>query len=154
MNMRNQIRMSQPEISEFLRDGYMLSVATIGPFGYPDVVAMWYTLVQGQIAFWTYAKSQKVMNLRRDPRLTCMVEAGRTYADLRGVEIKGRATILDDTQRVQEIGEAIHVRYNDHEPNASQRRRIAQQAAKRVAVVVTPVKIISWDHRKLPDEAF
>src|SRR5438874_7585560 len=96
MNRRNQIRMNDEEIRAFLEEQRTLQVATIDRDGYPHLVAMWYVLINDEVVFWTYAKSQKAVNLRRDPRLTCLVEAGVRYEELRGVQIKGRAVISDD----------------------------------------------------------
>lgn len=149
MNQRKQIRMSDQEVAAFLAQGFTLSVATISTSGYPDLVAMWYTLIDGKIAFWTYSKSQKTMNLRRDPRLTCLVETGTHYAELRGVEIKGIATLIDDRTMVQAVGEAIHQRYARGALDTDEKLRIERQAQKRIAVLVHPVTTISWDHSKL-----
>src|SRR2546430_16469863 len=108
MNRRNQIRMNDEEIRAFLEEQRKLQVATIDHDGYPHLVAMWYVLINDEVVFWTYAKSQKAVNLRRDPRLTCLVEAGVRYEELRGVQIKGRAGISDDPTVVlhAEIGRA------------------------------------------------
>ncbi len=113
-----------------------------------NLIAMWYVLINDQIAFWTYAKSQKVVNLRRDDRLTCLVETGERYDELRGVQIKGRAIINDDRETVQRIGEAIWVRLTGS-LNDTTRQMVEAQAAKRVVVFVKPVEIVSWDHQKL-----
>lgn len=148
MSRRDQIRMSDAEVSAFLAEQRTLQVATVGRDGYPHVVAMWYIMRDGEIVFWTYAKSQKAVNLRRDPRLTCLVEAGDHYAELQGVQVKGRAELINDTPRVQRTGEAIYTRYTG--PLTDETRRIViQQAPKRIAVVVHPVTVVSWDHRKL-----
>ena len=148
MNRRDQIRMSHEEVRAFLQEQLILQVATIDHDGWPHLVAMWYVLVDDRVVFWTYAKSQKAVNLRRDDRLTCLVETGTRYDELRGVQIKGRAVIQDDRETVQRVGERIFERYtgplNDHT-----RQLVAAQAAKRVLVFVEPVEIVSWDHRKL-----
>lgn len=148
MNRRQIITMTDEEIQAFLLEERTLQVATIDHDGYPHLVAMWYTLFNGQIVFWTYAKSQKAINLRRDPRLTCLAETGEHYEELRGVQIKGQATIYDDRETVQRFGELIWERYTGP-LNENTRPMIIAQAAKRIAVVVEPVKITSWDHRKL-----
>lgn len=148
MNRRELIRMTNEEIQAFLEEQRILQLATIGHDGYPHLVAMWYVLLDNQIAFWTYAKSQKAVNLRRDPRLTCLVEAGVQYDELRGVQIKGQAIIYQDRETVQRIGEIIWERYTGP-LNENTRPMVIAQAAKRVAVVVKPVEIASWDHRKL-----
>jgi PPOX class probable F420-dependent enzyme len=148
MSRRDQIRMSDAEMRVFLQEQRTLQVATIDHDGWPHLIAMWYVLINDQIVFWTYAKSQKAVNLRRDDRLTCLVETGMRYDELRGVQIKGRANIKDDRETVQRIGEAIFER-NTGQLNDNTRLLVAAQAAKRVLVFVEPVEIVSWDHRKL-----
>jgi len=148
MNRRDLIRMNDEEIRAFLEEQRILQVATIDHDGWPHLIAMWYVLINDQITFWTYAKSQKAVNLRRDDRLTCLVETGERYDELRGVQIKGRAIISDDREIIQQIGEVIVERYYGS-LNVHTRRMVEAQAAKRVIVFVKPVEIVSWDHRKL-----
>ena len=148
MNRRDLIRMNDEEIRAFLEEQRILQVATIGKDGWPHLIAMWYVLINDQVVFWTYAKSQKAINLRRDPRLTCLVESGVRYDELRGVQIKGRAIINDDRETVQRIGEVIFERYTGP-LNDNTRQLVSAQAPKRVVVFVEPVEIVSWDHRKL-----
>lgn len=148
MSRRNLIRMNDEEIRAFLEEQRTLQVATIDHDGFPHLVAMWYVLVNNEIAFWTYAKSQKALNLRRDPRLTCLVESGVQYEDLRGVQIKGHAMLSDDLATVQKLGETIFTRYTGP-LNDNTLSLVTKQAPKRVAVFVKPVEIVSWDHSKL-----
>ena len=148
MNRRDLIRMNDEEIRAFLEEQRTVQVASIDHDGWPHLVAMWYRLINDEVVFWTYAKSQKAVNLRRDARLTCLVEAGERYDELRGVQIKGRAIISEDRETVQRIGEAIWERYTGS-LNDNTRQMVAAQAAKRVVVFVKPVEIVSWDHRKL-----
>lgn len=152
MKRREQIRMTEQEIAQFLEQGRSLSVASINPDGAPHLVAMWYALTDdGKIAMWMYAKSQKALNLRRDPRLTCMLESGDVYEELRGVQIRGAATLIEETACVAAIGEAIYHRNASHGGalTDAQLRTIATQASKRIGVIVEPTTIASWDHSKL-----
>ena len=149
MNRRDLIRMSDEEIRAFLEEQRILQVATIGKDGWPHLVAMWYVLINDQVVFWTYAKSQKAINLRRDLRLSCLVESGVRYDELRGVQIKGRAIINDYLATVQRTGEIIYERYTGGPLNDATRQMVVAQAPKRMVVFVEPVEIVSWDHRKL-----
>ncbi|HEX6818683.1 MAG TPA: PPOX class F420-dependent oxidoreductase [Ktedonobacterales bacterium] len=150
MNRREQIQMTTDEIRAFLAERRIASIATNGRDGYPHLIAMWFVPRDQAIAFWTYAKSQKAVNLRRDPRLTCLVEAGEEYGELRGVQIKGHAVIADDPTEVQRLGEELWKRYSGGgELTDAMRMMIAAQARKRIAVVVEPIEVTSWDHRKL-----
>jgi PPOX class probable F420-dependent enzyme len=148
MNRRDQIRMTDEEIRAFLEEGRTLQVATIDRDGAPHIVAMWYVLIDGEVVFWTYAKSQKIVNLQRDPRLACLVEAGEQYNELRGVQLKGYAIISDDRAVIQRVGEVIWQRYTGPLDDSA-RQAVAIQGAKRVVVFVKPEQVISWDHRKL-----
>src|SRR5580704_10440845 len=111
VNQRAQIQMTQDEIDAFLHERHTMSMATVGPSGAIDLVAMWYGFVGGDIGFETKAKSQKVQNLRRDKRLTVMVEDGDTYEQLRGVEIKGWGEVIDDPEQLFELGISVFERY-------------------------------------------
>ncbi len=148
MNRRDLIHMNDEEIRAFLEEQRTVQIATNDHDGWPHLVAMWYALINGQIVFWTYAKSQKTANLRRDAKLTCLVEAGERYEELRGVQIKGRAIIGDDRDTIQSIGEVIYKRYTGP-LNDTTRQMVIAQAVKRVVVFVEPKEIVSWDHRKL-----
>ncbi|WP_433602029.1 pyridoxamine 5'-phosphate oxidase family protein [Nocardia sp. CA-135953] len=148
VNQRTQIVMSDAEISEFLQRSRIATVATIGPNGAPHLTAMWYALIDGEIWFETKAKSQKAVNLGRDPRVTCMVEAGRTYDQLRGVSIEGHAEIIDDPDRLFAVGVSVWERYTG--PYSEEVRPLVEQMLnKRIAVRVVPDRLRSWDHRKL-----
>lgn len=145
---RDAIKMSDEEMRAFLEAGRDLQVASINADGTPHLVTMWYVLRDGEIAFWTYGKSQKVMNLRRDPRLSVLVATGDKYEELKGVSIIGRAEIVDDPDAVLGYGEAVYERYwgplNDIVIDG-----VRAMSAKRVVIVVKPEKILSWDHSKL-----
>jgi PPOX class probable F420-dependent enzyme len=147
-SQRERIRMTDEEIKEFLDTEKTLQVASIGADGTPHLVPMWFAVIHGRIAFWTYAKAQKTINLRRDPRITCLVEAGESYGELRGVSITGRAELADDYDTVFDVGAAVYARYQGEMTDAS-RAGVEAEARKRVAVFVNPEKIASWDHRKL-----
>lgn len=147
---RNLIVMSTEEIDAFLHERHVMNIATLGPTGHPHLVAMWYGFLDDQPAFWTFAKSQKIVNLRRDPRITALVEDGDRYEELRGVELVGRATIVDDYDRVLELGLSVGERYNGPAARSERARPLLEaQARKRVAVVIGVESIVSWDHRKL-----
>ena len=147
---RSQIHMTDDEVQAYLESERVLNIATLGPTGHPHMVAMWYAMVAGKAVFWTFGKSQKVVNLRRDPRMTGLVESGDTYDQLRGVEMRGRGVIVDEYDDVLEIGKAVGVKYNG--PSAlgeSALPFLEAQAAKRVGVVFEIERIVSWDHTKL-----
>jgi PPOX class probable F420-dependent enzyme len=145
---RDAIKMSDEEIDAFLEAGRDLQVASINADGTPHLVTMWYAMQDGEIAFWTYGKSQKIMNLRRDPRLSVLVATGEVYDQLKGVSIQGQAEIVDDPDAVLRYGEAVYERYWGPLDDTV-RDGVRAMGAKRVVIVVKPEKILSWDHSKL-----
>ncbi len=147
---RSQIAMTEDEVRAYLESERVLNVATIGPTGHPHLVAMWYAMVDANAVFWTFGKSQKILNLRRDPKMTGLVESGDTYDQLRGVELRGSGVIIDDYDEILEIGKAVGVKYNG--PSAlddSALPFLEAQATKRLGVVFEIEHIASWDHTKL-----
>lgn len=150
VNQRATIVMSEEEVMAFITQSRTATLASNGPRGIPHLIAMWYAVLDGKVYFETKAKSQKVMNLRRDPHVACMMEAGDTYDQLRGVSIEGVARIIDDTTSDEYWAAAANLfeRYNG--PYSEERREaIERMMNKRVVVRVDPQRIRSWDHRKL-----
>jgi PPOX class probable F420-dependent enzyme len=126
-----------------------MSVATIQPDGRPHVVAMWYGFLDGAPAFETYRKSQKILNVERDPRITCLVEDGDKYEELRGVELIGTATVVHEEDALRTVALDLFRRYNSHLPSDQQELYVAALMHKRVVVRVDVEEVVSWDHRKL-----
>ena len=146
---RDQISLTPEEVEAFLDSERTLQVASINGDGTPHLVAMWFTRHGGEIAFWTYAKSQKVVNVRRDPRLTVMVEAGEKYEELKGVTIYGRARVLEDLDDVFAFGDKLYERYWGPVDSDLVREGVRAMGRKRVLIVVERHKTVSWDHSKL-----
>ncbi|WP_019930067.1 pyridoxamine 5'-phosphate oxidase family protein [Nocardia sp. BMG111209] len=147
-NQRAQIVMAEAEIRDFLASSRILTLATVGRSGLPHLTAMWYGLVDGEIWLETKAKSQKAVNLRRDPRVTVLVEAGDSYDRLRGVSIEGRAEIVDDPEALFRVGVSVWERYTA--PYTEEARPLVEAMLnKRVAVRLVAERTRSWDHRKL-----
>jgi PPOX class probable F420-dependent enzyme len=145
---RGAITMSEDEVAAYLAEQKVLNVATIGPTGHPHVVAMWYVLLDGKPAFWTFGKSQKVMNIRRDPRITALVESGDAYNELRGVELVGTARLIEDYESIRDLGIRVSTKYSGP-PSDAAMPFIEKQAQKRIAVVIDVDSVVSWDHTKL-----
>jgi PPOX class probable F420-dependent enzyme len=148
VNQRAQIKMSDEEINAFLHGRHSMSMATMGPDGRIQLVAMWYGFIEGDIGFETKAKSQKVLNLRRDNRLTVMVEDGETYDQLRGVELAGWGEIIEDPEQLLALGVSVWERY--YGPFSDEQRPFVDaMLKKRVLIRLHTEKVVSWDHRKL-----
>jgi PPOX class probable F420-dependent enzyme len=150
VSQRAQIRMSDDEVASFLERGRTATIATLGASGFPHLVAMWYGLLNGRVYLETKAKSQKVANLHRTPQISCSVEAGESYDQLRGVAIEGTAAIIEDTAADEYWAAAVSV-FERYERAYTEEMRplVAQMMNKRVVIRIDPVRVRSWDHRKL-----
>ena len=131
-----------------LAGGRKMQLATINADGTPHLVTMYYAMVDGQIAFWTYRTSQKARNLARDRRLSCLVETGCEYFDLRGVQVTGLARCLTSPDDVLSIGRLIAASMGGV-PQDALESYVASAAKKRHGYLVEPSRIVSWDHSKL-----
>lgn len=148
MSRRDVIRMDDAELATFLHERHVMNVATLMPDGRPHLVAMWYGFLDGAPAFWTYGKSQKIVNLRRDPRVTCLVEDGESYDQLRGAELVGTGRIVDDRDSCAEVGRSVYERYTGPVDETAE-GVLAVMGAKRLVVVIDVDHVVTWDHRKL-----
>jgi Pyridoxamine 5'-phosphate oxidase len=148
LSRRDQIKLSDQEVAAFLQEQRLVVCASNGPRGWPHLMPLWYVVRGADVWAWTYAKSQKVRNLERDPRATLQVEAGDEYQELRGVMIEAQTEIHRDTELVAGLGAELFER-NGQGAGADVMDVIRAQAAKRVALRFIAERTASWDHRKL-----
>jgi general stress protein 26 len=148
--------MSAAEVQDFLAEERTATCATLGPRGWPHLMPLWYVLRRGSVWAWTYAASQKVRNIERDPRATLQIEAGESYEQLRGVMLECEVVVHRDLETVTALGREILQRYASargeppaQELGAEATAMIASQASKRVGLEFAERRRASWDHRKL-----
>lgn len=150
---RDQVKLTDAEVEQLLQENLKVQVAANGRDGFPHLTTLFYVVMDGKIAFWTYGRSQKILNLERDPRVTALVEDGVDYFELRGVSIEGRAEIVRDRDAILEIGKAVSTRMFNVESFEALgdfgMQTVEKQATKRVGVVIHPDRVASWDHRKM-----
>lgn len=146
---RDAIRMNDAEIAALFAECKSLQVATLGKDGEPHLTTLWYAVHDGDVIFETYGKSQKAVNLRRDPRIAVLVEAGTTYDALRGISIRGKAELVEDNPRLLELMTVLARGNHPELPDDKVTALAAKLAEKRLVVVVKADKTISWDHRKM-----
>lgn len=147
-NQRATITMTDDEVAAFIAQRRTATMATLGPTGTPHLVAMWFAVIDGQVWFETKSRSQKAVNLRRDDRITVLMESGETYDALKGVSIEGRGVVVDDPDALWAVGVSVWERYTG--PYSEQVRPFVElMLHKRVAVRVDVERVRSWDHAKL-----
>jgi len=148
-NLREKIRMSDEEIEKFIEEQKSLQVATLNSDGSVHLSTLWFAVVDEMIAFETYTSSQKIVNLKRDPRITVLLEDGLAYNNLRGVMIKGTSLLNAEPPEVQRIARSVIKRNQPEIPEELLDDAAASLAVKRTVVTVVPEKVLSWDHGKL-----
>ena len=146
MNRRQQIQLSPDEQAAFFRERKKAALATIDKDGFPHVVAMNYFARDGAFYMTSYGKAQKVVNVRRNPKVALMMETGDSYGELRGVMIRGHCEILEDLDAVKA---AFESRAETQANPAPVQPGAVASAPKRVVLKIVPEKVISWDHTKL-----
>jgi PPOX class probable F420-dependent enzyme len=148
---RDQIKLTPAEQAELLESERVVVVSSNGPRGWPHSMPMWYVTRDGEIWVWTYAKSQKVRNLERDPRATLLVETGHEYTELRGIQIEAEAELIRDPERVVDYAKEMTIRYAQgiESVEGDAAAALEAQAPKRVAIRFVAKRTATWDHRKL-----
>ena len=144
--------MSQEETLRFLEKQISLQIGTINKDGSPHLTTMWYLYDGNSFIFHTYTKSQKIINLKRDPRITLLTEAGSQYSDLKGIIVYGEAEIINGKDSPEEIVKYMDIvgnKYIKGEDSAQYLEGMKLQAPKRSVVIIKPSKFISWDHSKI-----
>lgn len=148
---RRDISMTADEVEAFLAGGRDLQVATLGKDGWPHLTTLWYVVIDGLVTFRSFTKSQRIVNLRRDPRLTVLVEAGETYGELRGVTIQATARLDENPDAVMDMYGRLAHKYGMAGPDPTPElieAMFRRFATKNTVVTVEPAKVVSWDHRK------
>jgi PPOX class probable F420-dependent enzyme len=151
VSRRDQIQLSEEELLQLLDEERIAVVSSLGPRGWPHSMPLWFVPRGGEVWIWTYAKSQKVRNLERDPRATVLVETGREYGELRGAMIEAEAEIHRDSETVLGFAEELTMRYAEGISSVEGEAKAAleAQAPKRVAIRFRALRTATWDHRKL-----
>jgi PPOX class probable F420-dependent enzyme len=156
-NSRARLALTEDEARGYLRDAKTLILCSTGPDGLPDPVPMWFVVDDaaesseepGVVLMTTYGKSQKVVNLRRDPRAVGLIEDGTAYNELRGLQLTGAIDVVDDDAQVLDVLVRVATKYSGTPDSEEVRAGLAGQASKRVLLRLRPSKAVSWDHRKM-----
>lgn len=149
MAERDQLAMTDAEVDHFLGQERRAHVGTINADGTPHIVPLSYVVLDGRLSFWTDPRSRKIANLRRDPRMTCLVEAGEQFTEFRAAQLSGRAELGEDPESSTRIGLALFERAAG-ELTDQLRAVVAGMVPDRVGVTLHHERVVTWDHRKLP----
>jgi PPOX class probable F420-dependent enzyme len=146
---RDLVKMSDAEIWKFIESQKTIQVATINKDGTPHIMPLWFAIDDGKIVLETFSKSQKVVNLLRDDRISVLFEDGDSYNDLKGVSIKGKAVLIREHDEVHRLHMAVLIRNQPEVPVELLEQATAPMVPKKTAIVIEPQKFVTWDHSKL-----
>ncbi len=146
---RDLVSMTDEEMWGFIDGQKSIQIATINKDGSPHLTTLWFAIVDGRIVLETFTKSQKVVNLKRDPRIAVLVESGEAYDELRGVSINATAELVSEVDEVHQLHMAVLRRNTPEIPEDVLEKAIASMAPKKTAILIKPEKVMSWDHTKL-----
>ena len=146
---RQLVAMAAEEMWDFIESQKSIQIATINKDGSPHLTTLWFAIADGKIVLETFTKSQKVVNLKRDPRIALLVESGEVYNQLRGVSINATAELVSDVDRVHELHMAVLRRNTPEIPEDVLEKAVASMVAKKTAILIKPERVMSWDHTKL-----
>ena len=141
--------MTDDEMAVFIEEQKSLQVSCVGSDGWPHLTTLWFAVVDQKIVFETYTRSQKILNLQRNPNITVLLEDGVVYEKLRGIMIKGNATLESKPENVEKYAKAVMLTNQPELGEEILSEAAKQMSLKRTAVIVEPEQIISWDHTKL-----
>ena len=148
-NRRDLIRMTDEEMIRFIEEQKSLQVSCLGSDGWPHLTTLWFAVVDQKIVFETYTRSQKILNLQRNPNITVLLEDGLIYEELRGVMIKGNAILESEPEEVEKYAKAVMLRNQPEYGEELLSEAAKQMSFKRTAVIIEPNEVITWDHTKL-----
>ena len=146
---RDLISMTEEEMWKFIESRKSIQIATINKDGSPHLTTLWFAVEDGKIVLETFTKSQKVVNLRRDARISALLESGEVYNQLQGVSINGTAELVSNVEDVHRLHMAVLLRNTPEIPEDVLDKAIASMAPKKTAILIKPEKVMSWDHTKL-----
>jgi general stress protein 26 len=154
MNRQSLIQMTPDEQTEYLKHARTMILCTVDNNGYPHAVAMAFMVKDGCIYMTSFRKAQKVLNARRNPKVALLVESGRKYNELRGLMIRGNCEVIDDADEVWKIMLEVRAWQEGGATAAPTNAVIQERAKKRAVLKITPTKVSTWDHSKLPPDTY
>jgi nitroimidazol reductase NimA-like FMN-containing flavoprotein (pyridoxamine 5'-phosphate oxidase superfamily) len=160
MGISQAIALTAAQIDEMLLNEWNMRIATVGPGKRINLTPMWFAWVGGKI--YTYGRGQKIINLRRNPNCTVLVDRNEKFPELQGIMMLGTAVVLEDAtaekadSHLAEAQRQMGKKYNGGHgkpPVADPQPFVATASGStRRWIVVTPETTVTWDNFKLQRE--
>lgn len=155
MALPRELALGKEELDELMNSSWNMRIATIGPGTRINLTPLWFGWAEGKI--FTYCRGQKVVNLRRNPECTILVDRNEKFPELQGAMFQGSARVLETPEEeaaeagMDEIRVQMGAKYADGHggPAEPKRNESTARGRNRRWVVLTPDKTVSWDNFKL-----
>ena len=134
-------RLADARVQQYLGAKEVVVLATVGADGAPLAMPMWFLHDPATITMISQADTQKVRNLRRDPRVAVVAESVGASGDIRGVTVRGRAAFLDDTAERRALVERLLAKYH---PRLERLWSGRAMPPDRVLFRIAPGHVRSW----------
>lgn len=128
-------------IQRFLATREVVVLATAQADGAPLAMPMWFVHDRAQLAMLSVASTQKVRNLRRDPRVCVVAESVTESGAICGVTVQGRAELLPDGSERRALVARFLAKY---EPRLERIWGGRDMPADRVMFRIVPARVKSW----------
>ncbi len=155
--LSKELALTDEQLDELLTTAWNMRIATIGPGTRINVTPLWFGWGNGKIYF--YCRGQKVVNLRRSPVATVLVDRNDRFPELQGAMFQGQAIVLDDSAaedadpHLGEVRAHMGRKYagGHGEPVGGEPVLNSTSARGRSWrwVVVVPERVVTWDNHKL-----
>ena len=158
MPIPEELRLTGTQLDEIMTSTWNMRIATIGPGTRINVTPLWFGWAGGKI--YSYCRGQKVVNLRRNPDATVLVDLNERFPELQGAMFQGSAVVLEDAEMeaaepdLEEARVQMGTKYagGHGEPVEAKRNDSSARGRHWRWVVFTPDRTVTWDNFKL--EAF
>ncbi|MEO6397513.1 MAG: pyridoxamine 5'-phosphate oxidase family protein [Tepidiformaceae bacterium] len=156
MPISRALSLTDDQLDELMLSSWNMRIATTGPGTRINLTPLWFGWAGGEI--YSFCRGQKVVNLRREPVATILVDRNERFAELEGAMFQGRATVLEDAAaeaadaNLEAIRMQMGAKYagGHGEASAEPRRNEATARGRHWRWVrFTPDRVVTWDNHKI-----
>lgn len=133
--------LDEERVQRFLGTKEVVVLATLQADGAPLAMPMWFLHDSAQLTMISVAGTQKVRNLRRDPRVCVVAESVSASGAICGVTVQGRAEFLSDGPERRALATRLLAKYD---PRLERLWSGRDMPADRVMFRIVPSHVRVW----------
>jgi len=137
-------KMSRQAMKVFLGQQKVCRLATVDRRGQPHVVPVWHILLDGDIYIETSPNSKKGQNLKVNPKIALVVDAGDAFDDYKGVMIQGTVQIVKDKRMLARFRDAMAQRYFGTSEHPGYKSLVS--GSDPLLLKIIPKRLVTWDY--------